>query len=182
MARITSGERTRTRRSRTRLRFVSPTLTDSPSLSFLRLESRGRRRRGEPCGGRMAHVSSLPRRGRESSLPQNESKAMHAPDPTTRRERATTAAAAAAGTDDDHGVAFVRPFVHEEAGLASYVRPDGGGGGVGGRNGSHAARRAGGPSDRRHSGSLPGWRDGPRTADASGAADTHAPAAVISLG
>ena len=73
----------------------------------------------------MAHVSSLPRRGRESSLPQNESKAMHAPDPTTRRGRATTtaaaAAAAAAGTDDDHGVAFVRPFVHEEAGLATYA-------------------------------------------------------------
>ena len=60
-------------------------------------------------------------------------------------------------------MSVVRSLVHEEAGLASHVRPDGAGGrgdGVGGRNGSHAARRAGGPSDRRHSGSLPGWRDG----------------------
>ena len=104
----------------------------------------------------MAHVSSLARRASESSLPQNESKAMHAPDPAsdgraTRGGRATAI----------HGVALsvVRSLVHEEAGLATYVRPVGAGGrgdGVGGRNGSHAARRAGGLSDRRHSGSLPG--------------------------
>ena len=31
----------------------------------------------------MAHVSSLARRASESSLPQNESKAMHAPDPAS---------------------------------------------------------------------------------------------------
>ena len=137
----------------------------------------------------MAHVSSLARRASESSLPQNESKAMHAPDPASDGRtdgRATRGGRATA----IHGVALsvVRSLVHEEAGLASHVRPDGAGGrgdGVGGRNGSHAARRAGGPSDRRHSGSLPGWRDGRtdgHTADASGAADTHASAAVISRG
>ena len=41
--------------------------------------------------------------------------------PTTRRKRAGDGGGGGGSSDVDHGVAFVRPFVHEEAGLATYA-------------------------------------------------------------